>query len=956
MNKNSTKTIGLAMIVKDEAAVIERSLNSIRPIIDFVLVEDTGSTDGTQDIIRKWLRDHGVPGVVIEQPWVDFGFNRSHVLEALRDMQPEIDYAFIMDADDVAVIVDQTALAAFKGAMDLDSYTVEMRGGGLSYGRPLICSNRRPFRFRGVLHEYLESPENSRQGYAAGFHILSNREGARSRNPNKYKDDADVFARAIATETDPSLIARYTFYLAQSLRDAGDAEPALQAYLERAELGGWVEEIYVSYCSAAKLSEALHRPTEDVLRLYDKAIDIVPTRAEAFHGAAHYCRLNSLMERGYAYASRGLKLNRPQDALFSHDWMYDYGLMDEAAITAYWAGRYAQCISACDLLLTSSKTPAEHRERINGNRGFAISKQAESAAPCAADPEQYESLLQAALSLERADAPLLEVLAAYDSAVSADPSRAEALHWAARYCRNNNRFERGYAYAAQGLKITPPVAKPDAEGWIYDYGLLDEAAVNAYWAGRHAQSIAACDLLLTSSKTPAVHVGRITNNRDFSIERLMASRDHAAASPENYDRLLQVAEDTGRTDAPWIEVLAAYDQAIRSDRSRVEAYHHAARYCRNHGLWERGYHYGKQGLDLSGRTAETPQSAWIHDYGLLDEFSVNAYWSRHYKDSLDASLKALSHPNCPFEERDRFLANARFAAGQLPAEPNLGVNGTESLVRQQALVKPRTLRSQVKGEPKVLIAILAKQKEPSLRLYLECIDALDYPKSAIHLYIRTNNNTDRTEQILRDWIALVGHLYASVEFDATDASANIERYKVHEWNPERFRVLADIRNISLQRALDRTCDFYFVCDVDNFIRPETLRELVALNLPIVAPLLRSIQPDGPYANYHAEIDALGYYKPCDQYHWILNRWVRGVFEAPVIHCTYLIRADLLPLLNYNDGSDRHEYVVFSDIARKADVPQYIDNRQVYGYITFDADDGHYVEGGIDQARALIMAR
>ena len=58
---------------------------------------------------------------------------------------------------------------------------------------------------------------------------------------------------------------------------------------------------------------------------------------------------------------------------------------------------------------------------------------------------------------------------------------------------------------------------------------------------------------------------------------------------------------------------------------------------------------------------------------------------------------------------------------------------------------------------------------------------------------------------------------------------------------------------------DEACDFYFVPDVDNFIRPCALRELVALDLPIVAPLLRSISPGAFYSNYHAEVDANGYY-------------------------------------------------------------------------------------------------
>jgi SAM-dependent methyltransferase len=129
--------------------------------------------------------------------------------------------------------------------------------------------------------------------------------------------------------------------------------------------------------------------------------------------------------------------------------------------------------------------------------------------------------------------------------------------------------------------------------------------------------------------------------------------------------------------------------------------------------------------------------------------------------------------------------------------------------------------------------------------------------------------------------------------------------------------------------------------------------LVALNLPIVSPLLRSIVPGAFYSNYHAEVDANGYYRECDQYHWILNRWVRGVIEVPVVHCTYLVRRDLLDRLTYLDNSERHEYVVFSNSARNASIPQYIDNRQIYGYITFAEGHHLHVVGGLDHARGLL---
>lgn len=56
------------MIVKDESAVIERSLRSVRGLIDYWVICDTGSTDGTQALIRAALE--GIPGELHEREWV----------------------------------------------------------------------------------------------------------------------------------------------------------------------------------------------------------------------------------------------------------------------------------------------------------------------------------------------------------------------------------------------------------------------------------------------------------------------------------------------------------------------------------------------------------------------------------------------------------------------------------------------------------------------------------------------------------------------------------------------------------------------------------------------------------------------------------------------------------------------------------------------------------------------
>src|SRR5258708_9713159 len=90
------RTICLNMIVKNEAPVIRRCLDSVRPLIDHWVIVDTGSTDGTRDIIRDCLRD--VPGELHERPWKNFAHNRN---EALALARGHGDYVFLIDADEV---------------------------------------------------------------------------------------------------------------------------------------------------------------------------------------------------------------------------------------------------------------------------------------------------------------------------------------------------------------------------------------------------------------------------------------------------------------------------------------------------------------------------------------------------------------------------------------------------------------------------------------------------------------------------------------------------------------------------------------------------------------------------------------------------------------------------------------------------------------------------------------
>ena len=60
-----------------------------------------------------------MPGLVIEEPWQDFAYNRTHVMEALRKVE-RLDYALIIDADDRLVLDACFDPIAFKQGMRQD--------------------------------------------------------------------------------------------------------------------------------------------------------------------------------------------------------------------------------------------------------------------------------------------------------------------------------------------------------------------------------------------------------------------------------------------------------------------------------------------------------------------------------------------------------------------------------------------------------------------------------------------------------------------------------------------------------------------------------------------------------------------------------------------------------------------------------------------------------------------
>jgi len=359
--------------------VIGRCLASVRPFIDYWIIVDTGSTDHTADVIREAL--HDIPGELHQRPWVDFAHNRSEALELARTHGT---YTLIIDADDVLEVTPGFELPR----LNADSYTVKIVNKERHYWRPQLIRSSLPWRYEGVLHEFLSCgrdekhqrvfDKNRSQRRLTGVLVRMSEQGARRRSSatERFARDAEVLEKALRTETDPFLRARYKFYLAQSYRDGGQKQKALAAYEERALLGFWNQEVFISLYQSAALKADLGFDEEDVIASYLKAHSVCEERAEALYGAAHYCRIKQRYQQGFDFAKRALKIGAPKDGLFLDEWIYQYALLDEFAVNAYWIGRYSECLEACTRLLSEGKLPEHLRQRVSNNAELARSKMA----------------------------------------------------------------------------------------------------------------------------------------------------------------------------------------------------------------------------------------------------------------------------------------------------------------------------------------------------------------------------------------------------------------------------------------------------------------------------------------------------------------------------------------------------------------------------------------------------
>lgn len=358
------KTVCLNMIIKDEIDVICRCLQSVKPLIDHWIIVDTGSTDGTQKAVQEFMKD--IPGELYERPWKNFEHNRNEALELARGKS---DYILFIDADEVFEREPNFKLPT----LDKDCYYIPTLFGGMKYDRVGLIKSTVAYTWKGVLHEVLYAPPGHHQseGRLAGIANVPRTDGARSKDPKKYEKDALVLETALKDDPNNS---RNVFYLAQSYKDAGNYPKSIENYKKRVAMGGWDQEIFWSLLQIAALEELQKVSAEQIVQNYFQAFQYHSTRAEPLYYLSKYYRSQDNFAACYAISKLALSVPFPNEKLFVEKWVYDWGLLLEHSVAAYWLGKYEECKTLSEKILALKDLPENVRTCVERNREFAIGK------------------------------------------------------------------------------------------------------------------------------------------------------------------------------------------------------------------------------------------------------------------------------------------------------------------------------------------------------------------------------------------------------------------------------------------------------------------------------------------------------------------------------------------------------------------------------------------------------
>ena len=262
--------LSLCMIVKNEETCLDRCLHSVKDAVDEIVIADTGSTDRTKEIARRYTDR------VYDIPWEnDFSAARNASMACAS-----MPFILWLDADDVIEPAELDKLIALKQSLDdgVDAvmmpyqYAFSPDGSvSLVFERERIVRRAAGFAFEGAVHEAMAVSGNILHADIAVRHTGSHGERSGRRNLAIYEGILASGRR---------LSPREMYYYARELKSARKFEQAQEAFAAFLKEDGWIENRLDAYVQRGECLMALGR-REAAKKAYLLSLAEGAPRAEA---------------------------------------------------------------------------------------------------------------------------------------------------------------------------------------------------------------------------------------------------------------------------------------------------------------------------------------------------------------------------------------------------------------------------------------------------------------------------------------------------------------------------------------------------------------------------------------------------------------------------------------------------------------------------------------------------
>lgn len=193
-------------------------------------------------------------------------------------------------------------------------------------------------------------------------------------------------------------------------------------------------------------------------------------------------------------------------------------------------------------------------------------------------------------------------------------------------------------------------------------------------------------------------------------------------------------------------------------------------------------------------------------------------------------------------------------------------------------------------EPIIVVGCPVQDREHIIEEYLQCISNLDYPKDRIIPCFFVNNTSDKTGQIILDWISNVNSDYKMIIYDRKD---NVYKKRKDDQSRQKrdYTLFAVVRNHFLKLIKDNGIDwdYLFSVDSDILVQPDTLTRLLSHQKSIVSALVYNGLNWGQREyNYRVKKVTSGREGYCVYQHIPHN-----IFEVDVTGACYLIKREVI---------------------------------------------------------------